>query len=155
VSKSYNIIEGYRIPTLFFYIYFLATRERRVVARLNLLPEPLDLSLYAGDGIQFRMICTNVAGAPVDISGDVKAQIRVKKDDPDPPVVTFSVNTVDASIGIIYLSLTGAQTQALMSNPAMADGRFIGVWDVQWTKAGSQPRTICVGQVEVVGDVTR
>jgi hypothetical protein len=125
------------------------------VARLDLRPEILDLALYAGDGISFRMICTDVNNEPVDISGDVKAQIRVHKADPDPPVETFSVNVVDASSGIIYISLTGIQTQNLMTNPATADGRFLGVWDVQWTKAGSQPRTICVGQVDCVGDVTR
>lgn len=123
------------------------------MARLDLRPDALDLLLYAGDGISFRMICKNTLDAPVDVSGDVKAQIRKEKDDPDPPLLTFAVNTVDAYAGTIYLSLTGAQTQTLMTG--LDNGKFVGFWDVQWTKAGGQPRTLCAGQVECVGDVTR
>lgn len=125
------------------------------MAVLDLRPDVLDLRLYAGDGIAFRMICTNEAGEPVDISGNIKAQIRVNNDDPDPPSAQFSVNTTDAYQGIIHLSLTGAQTQALMDLPTTQNEKYVGTWDVQWTAAGKEPRTICVGSVECVGDVTR
>lgn len=118
-----------------------------MAGQINLQPQVLDLLLYAGDGVEFRLVCTNGTGAPIDITGSVKAQIRVDRLTPDPPVSTFTVNSVDAYQGIIILSLTGAQTQQL--------GKFIGVWDLQWTPAGQQPRTICQGKVECVIDVTR
>jgi hypothetical protein len=122
---------------------------------LNLRPEVLNLFLYAGDGISFRMICTDTKNEPIDVSGDVKAQIRLEGDAPDPPLATFSVNATDAYKGIIVLSLTGEQTTALMGDPGNTIEKFTGVWDVQWTPGGSEPRTLCVGSVECVTDVTR
>jgi hypothetical protein len=122
---------------------------------LNLRPEVLNLSLYAGDGISFRMICTDTKNEPIDVSGDVKAQIRLEGDAPDPPLATFSVNAQDAYKGIIVLSLTGDQTTALMGDPGNKIEKFVGVWDVQWTPGGAEPRTLCVGSVECVTDVTR
>jgi hypothetical protein len=118
-----------------------------MAGQINLQPQVLDLALYAGDGVEFRLVCTDKAGAPIDITGTVKAQVRVDRLTPDPPVVAFSVNSTDAYLGIIVLSLTGAQTATL--------GKFNGVWDVQWTPAGEQPRTLCQGKVECVIDVTR
>jgi hypothetical protein len=118
--------------------------------QINLQPQVLDLGLYAGDGVEFRLKCTDKAGAPIDVTGTVKAQIRVDRL-VDPPVVEFTVNAIDAYLGIIVLSLTGAQTAELSADT----GRFIGVWDVQWTPSGKQPRTLCQGKVECVTDVTR
>ena len=44
---------------------------------INLQPEVLDLILYAGDGVDLRITCTDGAGAPIDITGAVSAQIRL------------------------------------------------------------------------------
>lgn len=124
--------------------------------QINLLPEVLDLMLYSGDGISLRLSCKDKAGAPVDVTGGVKAQIRVDRLTPtDPPIVEFDASLVDAYLGVVVLSLTGAQTQALISDPSSSNGKFTGVWDVQWTPSGSQPRTLCQGKVECVADVTR
>lgn len=122
---------------------------------IKALPDVLNLQLYAGDGIEFRMICTNGDENPVDISGEVKAQIRLERLTPDPPIVSFNVNAVDAYQGIIILSLTGAQTATLAQHESSKDGKFSGVWDVQWTPSGKQPKTLCQGSVECVIDVTR
>lgn len=111
--------------------------------------------LYAGDGIDFRMICTDGAGAPIDMNGVVSAQVRVQRLTPDPPVTSFSVNVVDAYQGIVVLSLTGEQTNDLSNDSSSKNGKFVGVWDVQWTPAGGEPRTLCQGKVECVADVTR
>ena len=62
---------------------------------------------------------------------------------------------VDAYLGKISLSLTGEQTRQLVDHPSSKDGKFTGVWDIQWTPAGLQPRTLCQGKVECVADVTR
>ena len=119
--------------------------------RIDLQPEVVDLVLYAGDGVDLPLTCTDGAGAPIDITGAVTAQIRAARLTPDPPVAAFSVNAADAYQGKIILSLTGEQTAQL----ANGSDRFSGVWDVQWTPAGSQPRTLVQGKVECVADVTR
>jgi hypothetical protein len=126
-----------------------------MAGQINLQPQSLDLKLYAGDGVEFRVVCTNGAGAPIDVTGVVKAQVRLARLDEDPPIVAFSVNSTDAYQGIVVLSLTGAQTAQLSQDPSAKDGRFGGVWDMQWTPSGEQPRTLCQGQVECVADVTR
>lgn len=126
-----------------------------MASQINLRPQVLDLALYAGDGVEFRLICTDSAGAPIDVTGAVQAQVRLERLSSDPPLAVFSADVVDAYIGIVILSLTGAQTQALSELDTSVDGTFIGVWDVQWTPAGKQPRTLCQGNVECVTDVTR
>ena len=123
--------------------------------QIRLLPDVLDLILYAGDGVEFRVLCTNSAGAPVDITGSVSAQVRLDRLSQDPPVVSFSINAVDAYEGKIILSLTGEQTTELVQHPSSRNGKFVGVWDLQWTPASGQPRTMCQGSVECVADVTR
>lgn len=122
---------------------------------INLQPQVLDLSLYAGDGFAVKMTCKNAAGAPVDITGAVAAEIRVSRLEPDPPVASFAVDLVDSYLGIIRLSLTGAQTQDLVEHASTSNGRFQGVWDVEWDSASGEPRTLCQGKVECVADVTR
>ena len=121
------------------------------MATINIRPSVLDLMLYAGDGVEFRLICTDSGNAPVDITGGVKAQIRTDRASVDPPIVEFTVGTVDAYQGIIVLSLTGEQTQELVAE----NDPFSGVWDVQWEPANSEPRTLCQGKVECVADVSR
>jgi hypothetical protein len=123
--------------------------------QINLQPQVLDLTLYAGDGVDLPITCTDGAGAPIDVNGTVKAQIRLKRLDPDPPIEAFSVNVVDAYQGKIILSLTGEQTMNLSSDASSKQGKFTGVWDLQWTPAGKEPRTLCQGKVECVADVTR
>jgi hypothetical protein len=122
---------------------------------INMQPQELDLKLYAGDGFTFRLICTDSAGYPVDVNGSVMAQIRRDRLTPeDPPLESFAVVLTDAYLGIVVLSLTGDQTQALSDDDGVS-GRFTGVWDLEWDPAESEPRTLCQGTVECVADVTR
>jgi hypothetical protein len=121
------------------------------VASISVQPSILDLQLYAGDGVEFRLICTDSNDAPVDITGSVKAQIRTDRLSEDPPIVEFTVGLVDAYQGVIVLSLSGEQTQTLVGST----GKFAGVWDVAWEPASAHPRTLCQGKVECVADVTR
>ena len=122
---------------------------------INVQPQVLNLKLYAGDGVEFRLICTDKAGAPIDVTGGVAAQIRLTRLTADPPIVTFTVGMIDAYQGIVVLSLTGDQTEALIEDSSTKAGKFVGVWDIQWTPSSSQPRTLCQGSVECVVDVTR
>jgi hypothetical protein len=122
------------------------------MAKINLLPEVLDLALYAGDGVKLRLICKDGNGDPIDVNGTIRAQIRQTRPDTD-PLVSFAVNAVDAYLGIIVISLTGAQTQSLLNGSAT--GKFAGVWDVEWDSSGEEPRTLVQGSVECVADVSR
>jgi hypothetical protein len=121
------------------------------MATINIRPSVLDLMLYAGDGVEFRLICTDSGKAPVDVSGTVKAHVRTDRSSESSPIVEFTVGTVDAYQGIIVLSLSGEQTQQLVEEK----DPFVGVWDVEWEPANAQPRTLCQGKVECVADVTR
>lgn len=125
------------------------------MANIALQPQVLDLSLYAGDGVEFRLICTDSGDARVDVSGVVTAQVRVDRVAPDDPVVEFTADMTDATDGVIVLSLTGDQTQQLVADPSSSKGKFTGVWDVQWIPTGKEARTLCQGKVECVADVTR
>ena len=123
--------------------------------QINLQPQILNLALYAGDGVEFRLVCTNGDGSPIDITGTVKAQVRLNRLEESTPIVEFTTGMVDAYQGIIVLTLSGDQTQDLVEHPSGGTGKFLGVWDIQWTPSGKQPRTLCQGSVECVADVTR
>jgi hypothetical protein len=125
------------------------------VASIDLKPQVLDLSLYAGDGVEFRLICTDGADDPLNVNGDVTAQIRVNRDETSNPIAEFDANLIEGDQGIVVLSLTGDDTQALMDDPSVSKDKFSGVWDVQWTPTDSEPRTLVQGKVECVADVTR
>ncbi len=116
-------------------------------------PTVLNILLYSGDGFSFKLECVNDDNVPIDVSGAIAAQIRADRLNPESsPLATFTASLVDAYLGIIVLSLTGVQTQALV---VPGEETFNGVWDVQWTPPGAQPLTICQGTVECKADVTR
>lgn len=121
---------------------------------INVQPKVVDLLLYAGDGITFRLLCKNSEGAPVDITGSVSAQIRVEREDAA-AVVSFTTVMTDAYLGIVRLSLTGDQTQELVDHESAVNGKFVGVWDIEWDPSDAEPRTLSQGSVECVVDVTR
>lgn len=145
-------MKGIEHPVYFFtFIGSQIVKGGALAGVINVQPQILDLALYAGDGVSFRLICTDADGAPIDVTGAVKAQIRLERLTEDPALAEFSANMVDAYQGVVVLSLTGEQTQDLVE----PSGKFVGVWDIQWTASGGQPRTLCQGKVECVTDVTR
>jgi len=122
---------------------------------IDLTPQILDLVLYSGDGVRFRLIITDKNEAPVNLTGEIKAQIRDKRNEVDLLEGEFTVNLDDAVDGIAVLELTGTQTLALMVGLSTTAKKFVGVWDVEWTPLDSEPRTLCQGKVECGYDVTR
>lgn len=120
------------------------------MTEINLLPQVLDLVLYAGDGVNFRLTVTDKDEEVVSLAGTMEAKIRVKRTDSDPPSAEFAIDLTDAESGIALLSLTGEQTAALAP-----DDKFKGVWDLQWTPTDQQPRTLCQGKVVCLNDVSR
>lgn len=121
--------------------------------QIDLRPVVLNLLLYSGDGCNLKLACVNNAGTPVDVSGAVSAEVRKDRIHPDdPPLVSFTVSMVDAYLGTIGLSLTGEQTESLLTEDPE---KFVGVWDVQWTPADMEPLTLVQGSLECVADVTQ
>jgi len=128
------------------------------MAELDIQPPELNISFYAGDGASFKLICTNNEEPPgaIPIPGTVEAQIRLNRELASPVIVTFSSDLSEADPeGIIVLSLTGEETQDLIEHVSTKKGKFKGVWDVEWTAPGSEPRTLIQGDVECLADVTR
>lgn len=120
---------------------------------INLRPSILNLLLYSGDGFSIKLECKDSAGTPVDLTGSIVAQIRPDRLHPeDDPLTTFNVDNVDAYLGIVTLSLSGVQTEALVTD---GTEKFSGVWDVEWDAEDKEPRTLLQGVVECVADVTR
>lgn len=117
---------------------------------IDLTPQELDLVLYAGDGVRFPLVVTDKDLNPVNLTGTLKAQIRAKYADTE-PAANFAVDLSDAVNGNAVLTLAGTDTQALV----VLGKKFKGVWDVEWTPAGGEPRTLLQGKVECDPDATR
>jgi hypothetical protein len=128
-----------------------------MAGQLSIQPPVLDLALYAGDGVSFKLICTDdsVPPEPVNLAGEITAQIRPTRDEAATVTAEFAADLTGADAGEVILSLTGADTQALMTDPSVTKGKFNGAWDVQWIPTGGEPRTLCQGKVECIADVTR
>lgn len=113
-------------------------------------PQVLDLILYAGDGTKFRLVVTDTLAAPVDLSGTMIGHIRTTREGAGDPDAEFAVDLSEAVDGIATLSLTGAETHALIVDGA----KYTGVWDLQWTPTAEEPITLCQGKVECLPDVS-
>jgi len=116
---------------------------------INFEPQVLDLVLYAGDGANFRLRVTDTASQPVNLTGTMRAQVRQDRDSVDTPDAVFNIDLTESAEGLAVLTLTGEQTQVL----APLDS-YQGVWDLEWTPEGDEPRTICQGKVECLQDVS-
>jgi hypothetical protein len=119
--------------------------------QISVLPQRVDVSVYAGDGVTLRLTAVNAeTGGVLDLAGEIGAQVKVNRNDTE-PITEFAVNTDKAADGILDLSLSGDQTAALPTDSS----RFRGVWDVQWLADGEQPRTLVQGTLTCDLDVTR
>lgn len=118
--------------------------------KLSLIPDALDLALYAGDGVSIRLTVTDNADATLPVDGEITAQIRRTKSDVE-VMAEFGADLSSGDTGIIFLSLTGEQTASLITDKPV----FKGVWDVQWKKTDGEPTTLVQGKVECDADVTR
>jgi hypothetical protein len=116
--------------------------------QINLVPQSVDIELYAGDGASLRLVVTATDGTPIPIDGVVTAQIRLTRT--DPAIMTaFATDLTDGPEGIILLSLTGLQTADLVNGQD-----FSGVWDVEWNSGTAEPVTLMQGKVSCVLDVS-
>lgn len=119
------------------------------MAVINLNPQILDIVLYAGDGVNFRVVVTDSLDEPVPLTGTMKAQIRAKRDSLNASA-EFAIDLSDSATGIALLSLSKVDTRALVTTK-----KFVGVWDLEWTPTDAEPITILQGKAECYPDVSR
>jgi hypothetical protein len=96
-------------------------------SQVNVIPQRVDLSIYAGDGVELQLSAVNAkTGDSLDLAGEIRAQVKANRSDTE-PITEFAVNTDQAADGTLDLSLIGEQTAALIRDSS----RFQGSWDVQ------------------------
>ena len=117
---------------------------------VDLTPPKVNLTLYAGDGANLRLVATDPEGEPFDLRGTVRAQIRRTRLDTT-PLAEWDVEMAEAQQGIVVLRLTGQDTRDLMADKL----KFKGAWDVVWTINDGEPVTLIQGDVTADMDVTR
>ena len=110
---------------------------------ISVRPQVIDFALYAGDSFAVRFDFTDPDGDPWPLEGTWAAHIE---DMFGEAITTFSVDDAEADGGVIYISLTGAQTLALLDEPS-------ALWDFQQDYPGG-PRTWYRGEIHTAGDVT-
>jgi hypothetical protein len=119
--------------------------------KISLLPDKLDLALYAGDGASIMLTVTDNEDNPVSLlPGEITAQIRQARLDTE-SLAEFGFNIDEAIPHVVVLYLNGSQTAALITD----EEKFKGAWDVQWIQENQEPVTLAQGKVEVDADVTR
>lgn len=117
------------------------------VTKIAVGPQTLDFSLYAGDGFAVKFTFSKPDGQPWDASGEWEAQIRPTPD-ADTVLLEWTIDDSEAATGVIRLSLTGDEIRELQ-------GAGGGVYDLQQTVPGEEPRTWYSGKVTATLDVTR
>src|SRR3954470_2584017 len=119
--------------------------------QINAVPQRVNLTVYAGDGVELRLTAVNAdTGDILDLGGEISAQVKANRIDTE-PIAEFTVDSEQAENGVLDLSLSGEQTSALITDSK----RFEGAWDVQWLAVGEQPRTLVQGNLTCDLDVTR
>lgn len=126
------------------------------MAVISFAPSIVDLKCYAGDGMTVEIQVTDEDKNPLDVEGSVVAMIREKRTDPD-SVLSFRVDTSQASQGLITLSLTGDDTSsaALYGQGRRQLNEFMGVYDVRWEPPSAEPRTLMQGAFTCTLNVSR
>ena len=107
--------------------------------KIEQLPAPVDLILYAGDDFSMEITLS-----PVDLTGaSAEAQIRPTAES---PTISASFACDVVGIDVVKLTLLGTDTQTLK-------GGY--VWDCQVTNSTGAVLTPVAGTVDFTQDVTR
>ena len=117
------------------------------MALLDCRPPPLSLTLYAGDDTTITLTVLDQQHQPVDLTGELVAQVRKKPAD-ETVVCEPAVANPDGPSGVIWITFTLADTNALL-----ADGGYHH-WDIQHDGPDGT-ETIATGIVRTEHDITR
>lgn len=112
--------------------------------QLTLLPPSARIRCYAGDDATaaFRF---SENGVPMVLGGTFLAQIRTLPESLT-PLGAFTIDSSEAAIGKILLTLPSTLAQTLPKNVAL-------VWDLQNTNVGK--KTLVRGTITIEPDVSR
>jgi hypothetical protein len=105
----------------------------------------VNVSTYRGDTVRLSVELTDAGGSPVD--GSAWTWLAQVRDSADAVVADWVVDTTDAAIGVLQLSLPDDVTAAM----PVADF----AWDLQAEDEASETRTLLAGQLRVKSDVSR
>jgi len=114
--------------------------------QVDLTPAVVDLFLYAGDDEIFQVSFVDENNTAIDVSLFTwTSQIRQTRNSTDS--VDISIDTTEASTGILTLTVSGTVTRDLPR---------VSYWDLQYVPSDSEnPSTILQGTVNCKLDVTR
>lgn len=115
------------------------------MAELDVLPGQLDLRVYRGDTVNFRVTLKDtVTGDPLELPvTGWRAQVRADTDPTSPVEFTLVVDGTDAATGVIDLTIDGTHTASLKGPVA---------WDLENTDLD---RTYLAGRIRLSGQVSR
>ena len=105
------------------------------------MPMSAPINLYAGDKYRVKVLIKGLDDTPIPLPTD-GWNAHTREGTERKAHSAFTIDTTEASTGVLYLSMTGAQTQELPS----------GVWDLELTTIN---KTFVYGDLTVIRDVTR
>ena len=114
------------------------------------MAEPL-FEMYRGDDFTLRVVITDSADVPVDITGwsfssSMKLSIYMEDSEAEVSVSVPPVSGVEAELGVVYITYPSDQTKNLLPVPYAVDLQRVFNGNVV---------TVFAGTVNVLGDVTR
>jgi len=128
---------------------WLSAADRLVVmaSSLSVVPQELDLDLYAGDNFVLKVVRKDSTGTPIPLVGSYSGTIE---DSTGLARTTFTVDSSGAASGILYLKLNTTQTAALCGS----SNYFRGKYDFQWTDNAGTVLTLLFGGVTCTKDIS-
>lgn len=115
------------------------------MAELAQLPGALDLTIYRGDNTNFRVTLKDPeSGDPLVLpTSGWRAQVREERTSAA-VLFTITVDATDAGVGVVDLSILGADTAGVSVDAA--------AWDMENTDLD---RTFLAGKIRFKGEVSR
>jgi hypothetical protein len=105
-----------------------------------------NLTVDQGSTFRATVDITDSDGNPLNLTGYTSAG-QIRKSYYSLTAIDFTTNIINETSGVIEISLTSEQTDAMRS------GRY--VYDIEITSAGGEITRVLEGQVEVTPGVTR
>lgn len=110
-----------------------------------------DIHIRRGDTFRYRPDpFLDAAGDPINLTSyTFLAQVRASAD-AEAPLVAITVTIIDATAGVLELSIPAGTTSSL---DTVANA--LAVYDAQWTTGGGDVKTFLAGNAFLYGDVAR
>lgn len=111
-----------------------------------------DFNITANNDFPMSFTLTNDDGTPFDLTG-ATAEMQIREVNTDVTIKeTATGGIVDASGGVIDMSLSNVQTRNMLP---IATANFTYVYDILITYADTTEETVVTGQMNLVQGVTR